>query len=118
MEGEKKGKCGTHRVMAGLFLELAGSLPMLGHCQSHERRKVSIESLLLSPCARMNRSAGKASKSIQVRWGVAEREAAVDHETTAPWSLIDFRIPLESARENQVFIRPRSVRSRRDRLGW
>lgn len=31
----KKRKSGTHRVMAGLFLELAWSLPVLSHCQSH-----------------------------------------------------------------------------------
>jgi len=30
-----KNKNGTYRVMAGLFLELAWSLAMLSHCQSH-----------------------------------------------------------------------------------
>lgn len=38
--GKRKGNSGTHRVMTGLFLELAGRLPVLNHGhQSHRERR-------------------------------------------------------------------------------
>lgn len=37
---KRKGNSGTHRVMTGLFLELAGRLPVLNHGhQSHRERR-------------------------------------------------------------------------------
>jgi hypothetical protein len=78
-QGKEERERATHRVMTGLFLELAGRLPVLSHChQSHTMgRMLAADALVLSLSLSVAQvSAWDTQETIRVRKGEGSSRVA------------------------------------------